>query len=162
MHPDAGNFIAEFKTAGLITVVEIGSRDINGTVRHLFPNATWTGLDLYAGPAVDVVCNAAEWTPPSLVDMVVCCEVLEHAANWRQLIGAAFRWLKPDGVFLVTCAAPGRAAHSHHDGQLLRDGEYYENLSGKQIAEVCVEVGFQVIQTRQGLYDTYAHCTKEA
>lgn len=160
MHPDAGTFIAEFQTAAPLSVVEIGSRDINGTVRPLFPNARWTGLDLYEGPAVDVVCDAATWSPPEQVDVVVCCEVLEHAANWKQLVCAAFRWLKPGGVFLMTCAAPGRAAHSHHDGQLLREGEYYENLSGKQIAEVCSQVGFAEVQTRQGLYDTYAYCKR--
>lgn len=156
MHPPAYDFIAEFSTDAAIEVIEIGSRDINGTVRPLFPRAKWTGLDLYAGPAVDVVCDASEWTPPQQVDMVICCEVLEHTEKWRDLIACAYRWLKPEGMFLMTCAAPGRGAHSHIDGQLLRAGEYYGNLSGRDIAYQFQAVGFPIVMTRQSPYDTYA------
>ena len=46
MHVEAFAFVAQFSTTDPITVIEIGSRIINGTVRGLFPNAHWTGLDL--------------------------------------------------------------------------------------------------------------------
>lgn len=160
MHPPAYDFIAEFATDAAIAVIEIGSRDINGSVRPLFPRSKWTGLDLYAGPAVDVVCDASEWTPENPVELVICCEVLEHTQKWRDLIECAYRWLKPEGMFLMTCAAPGRPGHSHIDGQLLRPGEYYGNLSGRDISYQCLSVGFPIVMTRQSQYDTYASCRK--
>ena len=81
MHPEARAFVAGVaRRAGARWVVELGARDLNGTVRDLFPSARgYTGVDLVAGPGVDVVADAADWRPREPApDLVVCCEVLEH------------------------------------------------------------------------------------
>jgi len=160
MHHEAYEFLRQHATTDVLTVIEIGSRNVNGTARDHFPNAIWTGLDLYEGPCVDVVCDAESWSPPSLVDLVVCCEVLEHARNWRDLIDAAERWLKPGGRFLMTCAGPGRIMHSHIDGLELRPGEYYTNLSEVDICLACLSAGLHHIRTTQCGNDTYAIARK--
>ena len=157
MHKEAFDFVALRRTDEPVSVIEIGSRNINGTVRELFPNAAYVGLDLYEGQDVDVVCNATEYQPTVLADIVVCCEVLEHAKNWRLLIDAAFRWLKPAGIFIMTCAGPGRFEHSAIDGEArLLPGEHYENLSDEDVYQACIASGFSRVQAVQRGHDTYA------
>lgn len=114
-------------------LVEIGGRNINGSVRELFPDATYVSLDLEDGPGVDVVCDAREWQPSAPIDMVLCLEVLEHAPDPIGLISAAYRWLRVGGWLVVTAASPGRAPHSGHDGGSLRAGEHYQNISFAQL-----------------------------
>lgn len=122
------------------SVVEIGSLDINGSIRPLFGDADYIGLDPQDGPGVDWVGDAAEYEPPSPVDCVVCCEVLEHAANWRELVRKGVGWLGDDGVMLVTCAGPGRRPHSCVDGGYeLRDWEHYENVSPAELSKALLE-----------------------
>ena len=162
MHTEAFSFVSRFATRDALAVIEIGSRDINGTPRPLFQAASWTGLDLYPGPCVDWVGDCRDYVPASLVDLVVCTEVLEHARGWRQLIRVSASWLRPGGRVILTCAGPGRAPHSHHDGGGLRDGEYYGNLSADQIAEELHYAGMIEITTEEhpSRGDTYAIATR--
>jgi predicted methyltransferase len=148
MHIEARQFVEHLATDRAIRVIEIGSLNVNGTIRDLFPNAEWIGIDRIAGPCVDVVCDAVEYVPESLADVVICCEVLEHANNWQRLIESAYQWLVPGGVFVMTCAGLGRQPHSC-DGGELRDGEYYRNLSPVEIREAVRKAGFRWQITRQ-------------
>lgn len=168
MHNEVLNFVSNFSTTDIISVIEIGSRDINGSVRQLFPNATWLGLDLYPGPSVNIVCDAEHFIPPCKYDIAVCCEVLEHAENWIQLINTMERWLKPDGKLIITCAGIGRAEHSAIDGQELKDGEYYKNLSELDLLKVMRMLNFGWIEASQVgqdvravAYKTLGKCPQE-
>jgi len=156
MHNEAYAFVRQFATDEPISVIEIGSRNINGSVRMLFPNATWTGIDLYDGPGVDVVGSALDYVPPDTVDAVICCEVCEHAAEWRELIAHARWWLKPGGKFIITCAGPGREPHSHIDGCQLRDDEFYENVSVDELRDALIDSGLTVVICTQLGNDTQA------
>lgn len=160
MHLEAYEYMRKFATELPLTVIEIGSRDVNGTARDHFPNAKWTGLDLYDGPAVDVVVNAVLWSPPDKVDLVVCCEVLEHARNWKEVIRVAASWLKPGGRLLITCGGEGRIMHSHIDGLELRPGEYYRNITADEITEQFRANEIQQVQAIAAGADTYASGTR--
>ena len=64
-------------------VIDIGSLNVNGTVKHLFSDATeYIGIDFRAGKDVDIVCNAHDLVPdhiyPGSVATVVCMNMLEH------------------------------------------------------------------------------------
>jgi len=158
MHPGAFEFIGRHATHDAISVVEIGSRDINGSVRAHFPGADYIGLDLIAGPAVDVVCDALDYEPPQKVDIVVIAEVLEHCITWDSLIFHAAGWLKPGGKILITCAGPGREPHSAIDGGDLHPDEHYGNISQDELAEELRFAGFDRIEVSGNEYwkDTYA------
>lgn len=156
MHKAAYNWLRKWHDRRPVSVIEIGSRNINGTARDHWPNANWTGLDLYAGPGVDWVGDAMQYTPPEPVDRVICCEVFEHTSDWRWLIQRAATWLKPDGWILLTCAGPGRRPHSHHDGGQLRPGEHYQNVSASDLAEALMAAGFDLREVLQQNGDTYA------
>ena len=133
MHVQAYEWV-ERQVAGLglaaPAVLEIGSLDINGSVRPLFPGAShYHGLDLVAGDGVDEVADASAWQPPRTYDVVVSAEVLEHAPTWREILDMMWSATAPGGTLLMTCATDPRAPHSAVDGWDVRDGEHYANVS---------------------------------
>lgn len=136
MHESAYSFV-ERTLADLPprrSVVEIGSRWVNGGITGLLNGAAYTGLDLYPGEGVDVVADALTWAPPAPVDTVICCEVLEHAAEPAALCRAAYDWLAPGGVLILTAASPERPPHSGIDGGSLREGESYRGVTEADLA----------------------------
>jgi len=146
------------------SVVELGSRTVagpwpySGPVRHLFPGAGYVGVDIVAGPNVDVVGNAATWQPDPFapVDTVVCTETLEHTPEAGEICSNAWRLLAPGGVFVVTAAGVGRAPHSAVDGGALREGEYYRNINREQLYGWLAPFGFSLIDTFSTPGDIYA------
>lgn len=59
-----------------LKVLEIGSLDINGSVRSFFDNCDYTRLDIAPGRGVDVVCEGQKYDAPSAsFDVVLSCEV---------------------------------------------------------------------------------------
>ena len=63
MHDAVKDWVAEhIKPA--TSVVEFGSLDINGGVRHLLDDqALYVGIDVQSGPGVTIIADAATWTP---------------------------------------------------------------------------------------------------
>jgi hypothetical protein len=129
MHEEALEFVRRAaRTFGpWKRIVEYGSRDLNGSARRLFPEATYIGVDLVRGFGVDVVADASSYRPPWAPDAILCLEVLEHASAWPALILNAWRTAAPHGVFVVTCAMDPRPPHGV-DGGPVRPGEHYANL----------------------------------
>jgi len=144
MHAEAKTFVSQFSTSNPITVIEIGSRYINGTIRTEFPGAVWTGLDMRPGRCVDWVGNALDYIPESLVDLVICCEVFEHTDQWSEIIAHAEKWIQPGGRFIITCAGPGRKPHSAIDGGKVRAGEHYANITAAEMRPVIESAGLRV------------------
>ena len=137
MHAEAFAFVQTVVTAHGVpaSVVEIGARCINGSIRPLFHGAAYTGIDIAPGLWVDVVADGATWQPPAPVDCVVCCEVLEHAEQAAAICANAAAMLRPGGLFIVTAATDPRAPHSGTDGGALRPGEFYRNVSLANLAD---------------------------
>lgn len=128
-------------------VVELGSRNINGSVRPWFASAEdYTGVDLVEGPGVDVVADAALYEPDRPPDVVVCCEVLEHSPIANDIVANAAHMLAPGGWLLVTCATDPRAPHSAVDGSGVRDGEYYGNVPPASLWDWARGAGLELVQ----------------
>lgn len=129
-------------------VLEIGSRDINGTPRVLFPPSVfYVGIDLAPGKGVDIVADAVYWQPDAEYDLVICAEVLEHAPEWPGIIDTAYKALKPGGYFLMTCATGYRHEHSGITGaQKLEPGEYYRNVGADEALKAMRDAGFTQAQ----------------
>lgn len=142
MHAEAAQYVNRFAHAEPVTVVEIGSRDVNGSVRGLFPNASWYGIDVADGLGVDEVADGATWQPPEPVQLVVCCEVFEHTDVWPQIVKNSAAMLVDGGRVIFTAAGPARAPHSAVDGGPLRHGEYYSNVRPDDLAVALESVGF--------------------
>src|SRR5262245_59500751 len=145
MHAQAYNWIAVHgHTTAEVAVLDLGGRDINGSVRPLFPAAApYVVLDVALGENVDVVADAATWTPDREYDVVVCWETFEHTADWPAICVTAFKALRPGGRFLATMAGPGRPAHSGIDGGwTLHPGEHYGNVKPYALQRVLEACGF--------------------
>lgn len=141
-------------------VVEIGSLDVNGSVRGLFYDVMgYVGVDRVAGPGVDVVCDGAEYVPAFPVDVVVTTEALEHCAHWREVLLNAHRMLVPGGVLVVTAAGPERAPHSC-DGGSLKAGEYYGNIRPGALLDALAPFAHRQVDADTRAGDVYAVAVK--
>lgn len=141
MHDSARKFVKSITPLIRGSVLEIGSRNVNGSIRYLFSHATkYVGIDIREGPGVDIVIDGANWDGDGdTFDAVVCCEVLEHAGNPAELCNAMFRLAKPGGVIVITAATPERKPHSGIDGGELREGEQYQGIEPHNIKNWFVE-----------------------
>lgn len=162
MHPEAFAYVAtKVRELGpFADVVEFGSRDINGSVRSLFPLAAYLGIDIEPGPGVDFVANAARYRTAVGHDCVVCLETLEHTAEAQQIIGAAWEVLRSNGALIVTMACDPRAPHSASDGGLVQPGEYYRNVDPDELAAWLADFKDVDIEVHTDRGDLYAVARK--
>ena len=96
-------------------VLEVGSLDVNGTVRDFFSKeiGQYIGLDIRAGKGVDVVCNAHEMKfDDALFDVVLSTEMLEHDDMFWLSVMEMGRVLKPDGYLILTARGNGFQQHA--------------------------------------------------
>lgn len=162
MHKEARQFIARMlaELPPRRAVIEIGSRDINGSIRDLFAAAdSYVGIDIEDGRGVDLVADGATYQPDELVDTVVCCEALEHVSEPEAIVANAARMLAPGGVFLLTAATDPRTPHSAVDGAALREGEHYQNISEDDIRDWLTAAGFTASTTVHARGDLYVIAT---
>lgn len=151
MHAEAYQWVQRHATQEPVTVLDIGGRNINGTVSGLFPHATvYRVLDIADGPNVDIVADASTWTPDREYDVVVCCECFEHTELWREICATAYRACRPGGRFIATMAGPGRPEHSAIDGGWrLYPGEHYANIHPQELLDVLAGCGFVDVEVDQ-------------
>lgn len=100
------------------SVLEVGSQDINGSLRPFIEAmnpSSYIGVDIQAGPGVDEICESdalIERFGPDKFDLLICTEALEHIKNWKETISNFKNVLKPDGILLITTRSIGFAYHS--------------------------------------------------
>lgn len=93
-------------------VLDIGSLNINGTMRDFFENCDYTGIDVGEGPGVDIVCQGQDYDAPNESYDVVCSsECFEHNPYWIETFENMIRMCKKGGLVFFTCATDGRAEH---------------------------------------------------
>ncbi len=137
-------------------VCELGSFDVNGSVRDLFPGAEYVGVDSRPGPGVDIAADAADWPGNGRpFDCVVCTEVLEHTPRAEEIVRNAFRLLDPGGVLIVTAAAPGREPHDIDGGEI--GGEWYANVDPGELRHLLhTQAAFALVDAGENPGDVYA------
>lgn len=98
-------------------VLEVGSRNVNGSVREVLEIST--GVDFIDGPGVDVVCDVnalIDRFGAGSFDCVVSADALEHMEDWDAALVNMWGVLKPEGYFLLTMANPKKGRHGYpHD-----------------------------------------------
>lgn len=164
MHVQAHDYIAQaVQKHGPITgdVAELGSCDVNGGVKALFPQArSYFGVDITAGPNVDLAIDAADWMPAQQYNCIVSTETFEHTSRWPEILAVAAKALAPDGLILITCAANPRKPHSAHtDRARVAYGEYYGNVDRqifKRAADAAGLIAEIIMDYEHG--DLYATC----
>jgi SAM-dependent methyltransferase len=118
-------------------VLEIGSYDVNGSVRQFFPNADYIGVDLIEGPGVDLICDGDKVPhEKNFYDITISCECFEHNPAWAETFKNMHRMTKDGGLVIFTCATTGRAEHGttrtspkNSPGTQALNWDYYQNLT---------------------------------
>jgi SAM-dependent methyltransferase len=94
------------------TGLEVGSLNVNGTARDYFAGCHYVGIDVGPGAGVDIVERGDRFAAPSAsFDVVISCEAFEHDPDWQATFVNCVRLLRPNGIFIVTCATYGRQQH---------------------------------------------------
>ena len=68
--------VAEHGLGG--SVLDLGGRDVNGSVRELFNASRYVTVDIAPAPSVDVVADAADLDLGETFDVVISTECFEH------------------------------------------------------------------------------------
>ncbi len=169
MHPESAAYVENIrerfpeKFRGQ-RVLEVGSLDINGSVRQFFEDCDYFGIDLGPGAGVDRVIAVLDLIAPASYDVVICSEALEHDRHWDRSLMQMWANLKSGGLFVFTCAGPARREH----GTTLQDSmsspftlDYYRNLSVADVHGVLPLLALtgEIIEGRQG-QDIYGYGVK--
>lgn len=116
-------------------VLEVGSRDINGNVRHLFVDSEYIGLDMEQGDNVDLVLNGhnlVDHFGEESLDLVLCLDTLEHDNKFWVTVEQMKRVLKPGGYLLVAVPSINLGPHFYPDDywRFLESGvkEFFEGM----------------------------------
>lgn len=124
-----------------VKVLECGSMDVNGSVRSLFTNCSYLGIDCHSGSGVDMVINLHEINSANSkeilynFDTVVSCEMLEHDFYWERSFKKMYSVLKPNGLLVITCGGYNRIEHGvGHFGSDPKKN-HYENITVSHLAK---------------------------
>lgn len=116
-----------------VSVIEIGSLNINGTVRDFFDSASYLGVDVAPGPGVDVVAHGESIDlPDGMFHTAISAECFEHNPEWAATFSNMHRLASNYVIF--TCASDGRPEHgtrrsSPESSPLTLEWDYYRNLN---------------------------------
>jgi hypothetical protein len=100
------------------SVLEIGSYDVNGSIRSMFDAAgKYVGVDLDRGPGVDLVAFGHEVDHPDCTyDITLSGECFEHDQYWRETFLNMVRMTRIQGPARARHAAHRQGAVSRHPG----------------------------------------------
>jgi SAM-dependent methyltransferase len=122
MHKSAyhlgGLFLDYYRKPGHRRVLDIGSMDINGSLRdHAQPDDEYIGVDMAPGPGVDIVLDDPYVMPfpDAHFDTVVATSVLEHAEFFWVLFVELARVCKDNGFIYLNVPSNGMFHQYPHD-----------------------------------------------
>jgi SAM-dependent methyltransferase len=108
MHPSSVNLMKEFVVRYLpnamgVNVLDIGSYNVNGSYKHLFLHCKYTGLDITAGPNVDIVAPSPYHYPieNDTYDVVISGQAIEHVQDMHAWIREIARVTKSGGLVCI-------------------------------------------------------------
>lgn len=125
-------------------VLEVGSLNINGTVRDLFKNCNYVGVDLDYGPGVDIAVQGQDLEfPDDSFDVTISAECFEHNPFWKETFLNMVRMTKPGGLITFTCAGKDRPEHGTRRSDIgsspltVASGwDYYRNLEEEDFTDL--------------------------
>jgi len=123
-----------------VRVIDFGSLDVNGSLKDLFENSEYVGVDIHEGKNVDVISKAHEFDSQFKVDTVVSGEMLEHDEHWLKSLKNMYNQLKSGGLLVFSAAGFSRPEHGTKkttgDSNLWGTSpDYYKNITVKMIRD---------------------------
>lgn len=121
-------------------VLDVGSGDINGNNRFLFERCEYHGNDVTESANTTIVSMTKDLPfENDSFDTIISTECFEHDPQYKESFIKIYDMLKPDGLFIFTCASTGRAEHGTRRsnpnssyGTIANIGsmsDYYRNLT---------------------------------
>ncbi len=119
MHSSSFDKMAEFRRRYLtgregeaLTILDLGSQDINGSYRQLFSAPSWCylGVDMAAGANVDVVlADPYDWRElaPESADVIVSGQTFEHTEFFWLTIQQIARTLRQNAICCIIAPSSG-------------------------------------------------------
>lgn len=84
-------------------VLEVGSMNINGSVREFFPDMEYIGMDMREGYGVDLVADVLKHHfADGQFGTIITTEMLEHCTEPWTAVDRMSRWIAPGGHLIVT------------------------------------------------------------
>ena len=167
-HPEQNAFFADISARfpeyfeSTNKILEIGSQNINGSVRHFFPNAqSYLGIDLCISTDVDwTVPGQLIELPDGWAEVAISTECFEHCKDWEKVMINMIRITDINGMILMTCASTGRATHGTIDSDVESSpftSDYYKNLNIDDINKIQLNhyfsrYGFEINNKSHDLY----------
>jgi len=115
MHAEAYNeaekFVKDYlSTQHNIKVLDVGSYDVNGTLKPLFAKDSWEyhGLDIEEGKNVDIVGDLYKFPiKANTYDVIVSTSCFEHVKFFWQTFNEMCRVLKKGGLIYICAPSTG-------------------------------------------------------
>ncbi|UCG53513.1 MAG: hypothetical protein JSW58_08145 [Candidatus Latescibacterota bacterium] len=93
------------------TVIEIGSANINGSIRPIFDAEEYLGVDWREDRDVDYVALAHKLPGEDEWDAVVSASMLEHDPHWRASLTKMVKLLRSNGALFLSWGVAGNPRH---------------------------------------------------
>lgn len=124
------------KSFNKCSVLEIGSQDINGTIRDYFTDCDYVGVDMFPGKCVDMVAQYPEFDRQ--FDTLAIFSAYEHDFEWKKNFKHNLQWLKKGGMCFVCFGAEGNHEHNYPVWRLVPHQEFLD---------YCKDLGLEVIDS---------------
>lgn len=151
-------------------ILDIGALDINGCMRQydfLGHKPGWLdrvggeyiGIDLMAGPNVDMVMNSHKLTfPDASFDLVLCLNMLEHDDDMQKTLSEIYRVLEVGGEFVFSCYNEIGEPHKDLGG----GSDHYQRISVNMLRTALKKAGFATFHHAVLGADYLVYAKKEA
>lgn len=123
-------------------VLDCGSKDINGTLREVFPDCQYDGLDKEEGKNVNFIGLIHEFTAGWGYDAVISCSTLEHSEFWEKDLRNMYRLLRDGGLLVIATVCKnfpehGTARKPEYDNLIYgTSADYYRNINAEDVRSV--------------------------
>ena len=130
-----------------LDILDIGSQDVNGTFKPFFYSPKWryTGLDIVAGPNVDIVVAPYDYTLDKKFDVVISGSTMEHVEDLKEWALQVMRTLKNNTLIFFSAPLDHPVTHRHPKDcwRVYEDGMKWimKDIMGLEILELYVHDG---------------------
>lgn len=121
-------------------VLEMGSMNINGSVRPYFKNCEHIGIDWMPGPLVDVVSLAHKVRFRRKFKTLISCSMLEHDPYWEKSLIKMIDLLADDGALFLSWGGIGNLPHCYNSAP---DGGFHP-LKASLVFDYLINKGLHI------------------
>ena len=130
-----------------VIVLDVGAGDINGNNKKYFNNCVYFGNDVCLSENVNIVSRTKDLNfYDEYFDTIISTECFEHDPEYEKSFKKIYKLLKPNGLFVFTCASTGRPEHGTRNSKPYQSygtimeiedmQDYYKNLNETDINDI--------------------------